>query len=269
MKAKINNRKMMIRHITQFSFLMLAAVLVYLLINGLLLSAHQFCPYSQICFGVFSLKPEVIGIIFKWTVILSVIATFATIFIGRMFCGYVCPIGTISELIYKLNKRKNILKKRIPQRLHNYLIFIKYMVLLLTIIMVISAKQYLYMKYCPVFLTGHPQNITLISAILLFVLVLKSYFSSRFWCKYLCPFAALMNIFQYLGKLLKIKRKMINRNIQTSIGCKNCAHFCPMQIELGNKEIIDDVECIHCRNCVRKCAIEDKSRKNCICPARN
>ncbi|MDY6916197.1 MAG: 4Fe-4S binding protein, partial [Candidatus Cloacimonadota bacterium] len=99
------------------------------------------------------------------------------------------------------------------------------------------------MKFCPVIALAHPQNITVAAGVFFAFIFLAGWFVERFWCRYLCPYAALMNIFQYLGNLLGIRRKMIHRNIDKSMNCNNCKNYCPMNIHIDCLETIKDMNC--------------------------
>jgi len=241
----------------------ISLLLIVFLIKGLFTTAHQFCPYSSICFGIMGLKIHT-GMLFKPAIIIGLLIVFSTIFLGRLFCGYVCFIGTLQESIYKLNKSRHKFLQRIPFRFHRFLLGLKYLSFLITVIFAYFGIQYLYMKFCPVLAFAHPQRIGIAAVITLVIIIFGGFLVERFWCRYLCPYATMMNVFQYIGKLLKIKRWQIFRNIKTSINCFNCANYCPMNIDIGYNEEISDVNCIHCFRCVRICSKEDAAKSKCI-----
>jgi len=121
---KINLRKAI-----QSSFLVIMIFITLFMISGILNSAHEFCPYSIICFG--TMYPK--GIItYTATIVISGILLLLTIFLGRKFCSYVCFLGTLQEKIYQLNKNK--FKQRISWKFHKILSFLKYLVLIGTLV---------------------------------------------------------------------------------------------------------------------------------------
>jgi ferredoxin-type protein NapH len=250
-----------LRKVVQTVFFGVWILLILLLISGLVNTCHQFCPYAVVCYGTMTVNGYVA---YLPMVIIGLLTAISVIFLGRMFCGYVCFLGTIQEFVFKLNKTKNKFQQRIPYKYHRYLLGIKYIVLLITVVSAYLGIQYYYMKFCPVVALSHPQNIGIAAAFTLAVILLGGYFVERFWCRYLCPYAALMNIFQRLGKLLKIKKSNIYRNVKTSINCFNCANYCPLNVDIGYNEEISDVNCIHCYRCVRKCSIKDAAKSGCI-----
>ncbi len=263
-----NNRDQELRKIIQLSVLGITMIVVVLLINGVFCVAHSFCPYSSICFGVMSLNPGFAKLLYPISVIIGLLIAVASIFWGRRFCGYICPFGTVQEMIFNLNPRsKNNKQLHLPVWLHKLLNGLKYIIMLITILAAFRSIQYVYMKFCPVLAVSHPQNITIFSAATLFVIFVIGYFINRFWCRYLCPYAALMNVFQYLGKLLRIRTKRIHTSEEHCINCKLCTMNCPMQIEIHKEKYVENVNCIFCLKCQQCCPIDngiviEKVKKN-------
>ena len=252
-----------LRNIIQSVSFGISLILIVFIIKGIFVTAHQFCPYASICFGIMGLKLHT-EMLFKFAIIAGFLIALSTIFLGRFFCGNICFWGTLQEYIYKLNKSHHKFLQRIPYKFHRFLLGLKYLSFLITVVFAYFGIQYLYMKFCPVLAFAHPQRIGIAAAITLVIIVFGGFLSERFWCRYLCPYAAMMNFLQYFGKLLKIKRLKIFRNIKTSINCFNCANYCPMNIDIGYNEEISDVNCIHCFRCVRICSKEDAAKSKCI-----
>ena len=249
-----NNKKITVRNYVLWITFVFSVVLFALLIRGNLKVAHAFCPYSAVCFGVMSLNPAFGKFLFPAAIIGGLAILIYTIFFGRKFCGYVCPLGTAQELIYQLNpkSRKNS-PPIVPKALHTFLSKFKYLILLITVISAFFAFQFGYMKFCPVLAIAHPQRIQIAGIITLTIIFGGGFFIERFWCRYLCPYAALMNIVQKIGNLLRLPRSRIHRNMEVCIDCYLCTKSCPMQIGIHQQEIIEDLSCIHCLRCVEKC----------------
>lgn len=253
--------KFRLRKTIQIVFIGIWILLILILIPQKFGTCHQFCPYAVICFGM--MMPSGYAAYIP-TLIVGIFIALSTIFWGRLFCGYVCLLGTIQENIFKLRKNKKKYNQIISYKYHRFLILLKYFILILTLIFALLTIQYFYMAYCPVVAISHLTIMGIGAAVFFLIILLLSLFVERFWCRYLCPYAALMNIFQYLGKALKIKRVMIFRNVETSINCFNCTNYCPMSIDIGYNEEIADSDCIHCYRCVRLCSKKDAARSKCI-----
>lgn len=262
MKQTIEKCK--IRKSIQLGFLGISFILFLLLIQGLLASAHSYCPYATVCFGAWNIFAKAVPFIFPAAIITGLLILISTIFWGRWFCGYVCPIGTIQELIYSTKHTKKKFNQLISYKIHKYLNMVKYFIMIITLIAAVLGSQILYMKFCPILAISHPQTITLAGIVSLLIIVVAGYFVERFWCRYLCPYAALMNLMQKLADFLRIKRYEIFRDIHTSLNCFNCINYCPMWIDIGYNEKIDNPNCIKCFRCVRVCSKQDVKSGKCI-----
>lgn len=258
------NKRDKIRFFSQLFFLIVSLTLLALLILGFLGVSHSYCPFASVCFGILGLSPAVSVWLFKTAAIVGILIAFSTIFWGRKFCGYICFLGTLQEFIYNLNCSREKYCRKLSYKIHLILRVLKYLVLIFTAVTAFLALQYLYMKFCPVYALAHPQNISLAAVFTLIVIFVLGVWVERFWCRYLCPYAALMNLFQYMGKLLGIKRQKIRRNIEASVNCKTCSNYCPMGIKIECKEEISNINCIHCGRCVRKCLKDNFSKEQCL-----
>jgi polyferredoxin len=250
-----------LRRIIQFVTFMAWLVVLFFIIQGTIPTTHEACPYASVCFGTMAAHSI---IVYPITVVIGLLIAISTIIIGRKFCGYICFFGTFQEYVYRLRKGKKKFIHPLPQHIHRLLSPLKYLVFLATIALAWSSMQFIYMKFCPAVAIGHPGRIGLAGISTLVVIVFGGFFIERFWCRYLCPYAALMNIFQLIGRLFRIRRQNIFRNVAQSIQCRNCANYCPMQIDLGDIEEIKDCNCIHCMRCVRQCTKDRTQKSKCI-----
>jgi dissimilatory sulfite reductase (desulfoviridin) alpha/beta subunit len=88
--------------------------------------------------------------------------------------------------------------------------------------------------------------------ILLSLLVLTLIFNN-FWCRFLCPYGALLGLFSVFSPF-KIKRDKTS-----CISCKKCTNICPMSIEIHNKNKIINPDCMGCYEC-----INNRTNENCL-----
>ncbi len=236
-----------LRTIIQIFTLLGWLILLFLLIRGILYPAHQYCPYAVVCFG--SLYP--LGYhLYLIAVIAGLAIALSAIFIGRRFCGYICFFGTIQEVLFLL--RSKLYPKKIGRNFSdNLLKKIKYIILLATIILTLTYLSHLYMHFCPVLALAEIKYIGLPGLISLMTILLFGFIIERFWCRYLCPYAALMNIVQVLGSFIGIKRTVLKQ--KKCINCGICSNVCPMNIDLEKVGKITDPNCIHCLRCVKHC----------------
>jgi len=192
-------------------------------------------------------------VIYPLTLVLSTLLTFSVIWFGRWFCGYICFIGTIQEWIYRLFHKKCQPYVNINKIDEKRLGFLKYLILLFTIVMAFIGLSHVYMNFCPVMAIGWIKSIRLPGIITLTLIVIGSAFIERLWCRFLCPYAALMNLLAFVGKSFNINSFQLKRNYETCIDCGICCKACPMNIDLLEQEVIDNPNCIKCYRCVQRC----------------
>ncbi|NMG45769.1 4Fe-4S binding protein [Aromatoleum toluvorans] len=173
-----------------------------------------------------------------------------TVFIwGRgLFCGWLCPFGSLSELLYKIGGAVGLkrFQFQLPRKWHNRLKWVKYGVFfgLLAVSMFsmgLAEKLAEVEPFKTTFLVGlfnRSWPYTLFAAGLLGL----SIFTERPFCKYLCPLGASLampSTFRWFG----LKRK------QECDTCKACAVGCGSQA-IDENGRIDHRECLHCLDCM-------------------
>lgn len=239
------------RKLSQTLFLLLTLGILTLVIVKAQATIHNICPYALICFGflkgnliTFSVGVAALGIL------LGIAFMLLSMFQGRVFCGYICPLGTLQELVYALRKKRG---KQLSYMYERKLVKLKYGVLIINIILVIFGLSWLYINLCPIYGLSRLPSMA-IGGLLVFALILiGGFFMERLWCRFLCPYAALLNLAQKFGALLGIKRHMIFRNLERCVDCELCCRNCPMNLDILASEYVEDENCIHCLRCTIKC----------------
>lgn len=219
------------------------------------LNPHGLCPYSIVCFGIPTWRGFFTSNPFIITSIVGLSILVLTPFLGRLFCGWLCPLGAIQEVLYKLTngKAKGKGKKVFSDRWHKGLKLLKYFVLLMNLVLAYFLIQGLYMNACPVIALANIGNYLIPGAIILFLFIISSVFIERFFCRYLCPYGALMSLLLKLGNFFKIPRIMLSINKNKCVNCELCSGNCPMQIDVDKDAKVSDTDCILCQRCKEKC----------------
>ena len=118
--------------------------------------------------------------------------------VGKLFCSYVCPIGTVSEWLGKIGDKLHV-RINIPKKIDRPLRGLKYLLLFATLYFTMTSSELFCKEFDPYFSSANLFNnndIVLYFAIPAFVItILGAVFFKLFWCKYLCPLSALSNIF--------------------------------------------------------------------------
>jgi len=147
----------------------------------------------------------------------------------KAFCSWLCPVGTLSEYLWKLGRkflRRNFQLSRwldIPLRGLKYLL-LAFFVWVIGRMSVEALAGFLSGPYgiiADVKMLNFFRHIGQTGAIVLAVLTLFSLLVQNFWCRYLCPYGALVG----LAALFSPTR--IRREPEPCIDCGKCAKACP------------------------------------------
>jgi polyferredoxin len=221
-------------------------------------SLHALCPfggvvtiYQYVTIGTFVQK------IHESAFALMLIGFVLAFVFGPVFCGWVCPLGTIQEWIGKwghklFHRRYNHF---IPERLDAVLRYSRYLVLAWVIYVTAVSGQLIFANYDPYFAlfnfwTG---EVAWSALVILGVTLLGALFVERPWCKYACPYGAVLGL-SNLFRIFKIRR--------IASTCKAdgaCSIMCPMNIKVDQVDVVRDHQCISCLECTSEA----------ICPVAN
>lgn len=186
----------------------------------------EFTGIIQLVLGSTELTPGIIGILF-------VLA--ATLFAGRVFCAYICPVGSVQELAYTLPFVKTDISRT------DLLEIIRAILFIITVaagVYYISSMEY----------TGIYDffSLTLTAGFILFAIILV--LSVRVYrpvCRILCPFGVIFSILVY------IHPNGLGRT-SACINCKKCERACPAHCagKSASKR-----ECYLCGRCTAACRV--------------
>jgi polyferredoxin len=190
-------------------------------------------------------------------IFLAIVAV--SIVLKKAFCSWLCPIGTLSESLWMLGKRLFKRNLSVPRWLDYPLRSLKYLLLLFFVWSVMQmdvdalaafiyspynkmadAKMYLFFAEI-----GGGALWTIIALVLLSVVI------KNFWCRYLCPYGALLGLAGWLSPL------KITRNRSRCIDCELCTKACPAGIKVHTAARVWSDECMSCMACVEACPVKE------------
>jgi polyferredoxin len=178
----------------------------------------------------------------------------------KSFCSWLCPGGTLSEAAASLGRRffgRNFI---IWRRLDIVLRAVKYLLLLLFVklILIDMPAQALaafletpYWAVSDVKMLHFFTRMSLTTMVVVTILVGLSFVYANFWCRYLCPYGALLGLASMLSPW------KIRRNTDRCTGCRSCTAACPSMLPVHSKQVVRSPECNGCLSCVVNCPEQD------------
>lgn len=164
-------------------------------------------------------------------------------FFGRLYCGYICPINTLTKPIAYIKKKLNIKHSKYPKFLESRIV--RYLFLLVFIGLFLFS-----------IITGKK-----LPVLLIFIgigVALSIFFHEELWHRFLCPY----------GIILSFSSKKAKKTMKIDpVKCNNCGvcqRVCPAKAVTKNEgqhEIIAN-ECLVCLECERNCRQDAISYSN-------
>lgn len=176
----------------------------------------------------------------------------------KSFCSWLCPVGTVSELLWKLGRKLIGRDLQLPRWLDLPLRTLKYLLMSFFLFAVgtmsaAAIEQFLagpYGAVADVQMLNFFRHLSGTAAAVLIVLVALSLFIQNFWCRYLCPYGAL------LGIAALFSPSHIQRSVDHCIDCGKCSKACPSLLPVDQLVTIRSAECTNCLECVAVCPAE-------------
>jgi polyferredoxin len=184
------------------------------------------------------------------------IAFVATAFVFRKaFCSWLCPVGVISEYLWRLGGKLFRRNFHLPGWADVPLRGLKYLLLAFFVWAVagMNAAEIAGFMRSPYGLIADVKMLNFFrflgetGLIVIGVLAVASLLVQNFWCRYLCPYGALLGLAALPGPL------RIRRNPQACIDCAKCAKACPSALPVDKLVSIKSAECTACLECVAVC----------------
>jgi len=177
----------------------------------------------------------------------------------KAFCSWLCPVGTLSEALWRLGQRLFGRNVSLPRWLDVPLRALKYLLLaaFLYIVAVMPAEAIESFMASPYGLIADVKMLNFFryiggsAAITIGALIVGSVFITNLWCRYLCPYGAL------LGLVSMASPFKVRRDAEACIDCGGCAKACPARLPVDQKSRVRSAECTACLSCVAVCPAQN------------
>ncbi|TLM63952.1 MAG: 4Fe-4S binding protein [Deltaproteobacteria bacterium] len=172
------------------------------------------------------------------------------------FCSWLCPVGTLSEWLWKGVHRLTGRTFRVwnwldlPLRGLKYLLLAFFLKLIAIDMPAFALAEFLASPYWAIadvrmlhfFTAPSPLSLAIIG-----LLIGLSAVYRNAWCRYLCPYGALLGLLSLFSPL-KVQRRR-----EHCTDCRRCTAVCPARIEVHRKQTVRSLDCTGCLTCVGNC----------------
>jgi polyferredoxin len=219
-------------------------------------SVDAFLPIGALMAFKFFAVTGIVEPIHPSGLILFIAITGVSLFLKKGFCGWICPVGTLSQYAWMLGEKVLGRNFRVEQYTDIGLRAIKYTLLALffwVIVVAMGSTMILmffgsdYYKLADVKMLKFFTDMSSLTFWVLIGLGVLSLLYKNVWCRYLCPYGALLGI---ISRWSPVK---VRRNEEQCIHCHACTRHCPTLIDVEKKDVIKSGECFGCMTCVSRC----------------
>lgn len=190
--------------------------------------------------------------------VLLLLAILVSLALKKSFCAWLCPVGTLSEWLWQLRARlfRRWPAHAVPRWLDAILMAPKYLLLaffahFIFLQMPLEAlREFIegpYNRVADVRMLAFFSPPSATTGVVLAVLVALSFLVKNAWCRYLCPYGALLGLASFLSPA------KVRRVEAACTGCSACTRVCPMHLEVHELGTVRSPECTGCLLCVDAC----------------
>ncbi len=167
--------------------------------GGYVADFEAYCPFGGISAFMSKLNLGSLSCTMGETqIFLGIFLLLGAFLFGKLFCSYICPIGSVSEWLGKIGDKFHV-RIKMPNGLDRGLRIFKYLILFVSVYFTMTSSELFCKEFDPYYavVTGFSsRDIVLYFALpAVIITILGAIFFRLFWCKYLCPLGAITNIF--------------------------------------------------------------------------
>ncbi|HUU83187.1 MAG TPA: 4Fe-4S binding protein [Phycisphaerae bacterium] len=238
------------RRLVQIGFLALTLIGVFL-VRG---NAERWCPFGGVeAIYLYATEGNMLCSLGVSNFYILAAVLLITLLLRRAFCGYVCPIGALSEWIHAGTKRLGIRPLQVPYRLDRVLAKLKYVVLavILYFTWTFGELEFRVADPCYALISRHGEDITFWAYVVAAAIVVGAVFMLIPFCRWLCPLAAVFH------PISRFALTSVRRDEDVCVNCGLCSKVCPTAIPVAKLKNVTAARCLSCFSCVEVCPKEE------------
>jgi polyferredoxin len=199
-----------------------------------------------------------LNVIHPAATVLVLLAIAVALLLRKSFCSWICPVGFVSETLARIGRRIFGRNFRPWSWLDIPLRSLKYIILGFFGLSIVAMSRHAltefltspYNRVADVKMGLFFADMGTTGAIVIGSLAVGSVLIHGFWCRYMCPYGALLGLVSWASPT------RIRRNAETCVSCGLCDKACMARIPVSSRPSIMSVECTGCLGCVAVCPIE-------------
>lgn len=219
--------------------------------------AEAYLPISGLMGLLDWMYQGTLNVIHPAATVLVLVALATALLLRKGFCSWVCPAGFLSELLARFGRWSFGRNFRVWRWLDIPLRSLKYLLLafFLGSILAMSAAelqafiQSPYNRVAEVKMGLFFLQLGKTGTLVMGTLLLASIFIKGAWCRYLCPYGALLGLFSWLSPT------KITRDVDACVSCGLCDKACMARLKVSGSARVTSPECTGCMDCVAACPV--------------
>lgn len=189
--------------------------------------------------------------------VIVLLALLSALLLRKSFCSWICPVGLVSESLARLGRKLSRRNFRPWRWLDRPLQGLKYLLLgfFVWAIVSMSAAELQAFIHSPYNRVADVKmglffvNLGITGIGVMLVLVVGSVFVQGLWCRYLCPYGALLGLLSWMSPV------RIERQSEPCIDCELCDRACMARLPVSRLHAVRSVECTGCVDCLAVCPV--------------
>jgi polyferredoxin len=220
-------------------------------------NVHTICPFGGVAnlYTYFS-TGNYVAKLHSAVFVMLIALVLGLLLTGKSFCGWICPLGTVQELLGRLGRRLwPRAYDKVPRSAERVLQLVKYGLLVWILVQTARTGKLFFEGFDPYYNLFNiwSDTIAWTGYLAVALTVVASLFVERPFCRYACPLGGLNGLFNSFSLY------QIRRDGNTCIDCGRCDKACPAHVKVSEHDAVRNVECMRCLRCVEACPVNSKT----------